>query len=80
MSSCPEGIKTFSLLNKVEEQQLQLQAGDAFDSFLLLHCKLGRRLTQLLDEVTVVDAFLRAEGGQLEPGWLLLFLRSLLRR
>lgn len=30
--------------------------------------------------MTVVDAFLRAEGGQLEPGWLLLFIRFLLRR
>lgn len=39
-----------------------------------------RRLTKLLNQVTVVDAFLRAEGGQLEPGGLLLFLHFLLRQ
>lgn len=33
-----------------------------------------RGLTKLLYEVTVVDALLRAEGGELESGWLLLFL------
>lgn len=32
------------------------------------------KLTELLYEVTVIDAFLRAEGGQLKSGRLLFFL------
>lgn len=36
------------------------------------------KLTKLLYEVTVIDAFLRAEGGQQKSGWLLFFLLFLL--
>lgn len=32
------------------------------------------KLTELLYEVTVIDTFLRAEGGQLKSGRLLFFL------
>lgn len=32
------------------------------------------RLTQILNEVAVIDALLRAEGRHLKPGGLLLFL------
>jgi len=39
--------------------------------------QVGGRLTELLDEVTVIDALLWAEGGQLKSGRLLLFLRLL---
>lgn len=40
----------------------------------LLPLKKSGKLTELLYEVTVIDAFLRAEGGQLKSGRLLFFL------